>query len=72
MTMKLYGESLKEVGRYKYPGLPFGAKGLDTGRMCGVSIAKAIRTANLFHSIECIGGVFSTAVCRIVQRRWTD
>ena len=27
--------------RYKYLGLPFRMKGLDAGRICGVSIAKA-------------------------------
>ena len=43
--VKLYGRTLKEVDRYKYLGLPFGAKGLDTRRMCEVSIAKGIRTA---------------------------
>ena len=41
--VELYGEALKEVDRYKYLGLPLGAKGLDAGRMCGVSIAKAVR-----------------------------
>ena len=63
---KIYGTPLKEVHRYKYPGLPFGAKGLDTGRMREVSIAKGIRTASLFHSIRCNGGGFSPAVCRRV------
>ena len=65
-TVKLYGTPLKEVHRYKYLGLPFGAKGLDTGRMCEVSIAKGICTASLFHSIGCNGGGFSPAVCRRV------
>ena len=64
--MKLYGTPLKEIDRYKYLGLPFGAKGLDTGRMCEVGIAKAVRTARLFHSIGCNGGGFSTAVSRRV------
>ena len=50
--MKLYEDLLKEVNRYKYLGLPFGGKGLDTGRMCEVSIAKAVRTASLFHSLD--------------------
>ena len=65
-TVKLYGEPLKEVDRYKYLGLPFGAKGLDTGRMYEVSIARAVRTASLFHSIGCNGEGFSTAVSRRV------
>ena len=42
-TVKLYGTPLKEVHRYKYLGLPLGAKGLDTGRMCEAGIAKGIR-----------------------------
>ena len=37
---KLYGETFKEVDRYMYLGLPFGAKGLDTGKMCEIGIAK--------------------------------
>ena len=41
-TVKLCGEPLKEVDRYEYLGLLFGAKGLDAGRMCEVSIAKAV------------------------------
>ena len=57
---------MKEVDRYKYLGLPFGAKGQDTGRKCEVSIAKGIRPASLFHSIGCNGGGFSPAVCRRV------
>ena len=64
--MKLYGTPLKEVDKYKYLGLPLGAKGLDTGRMCKVSIAKAVRTASLFHSIGCNGGGISTAESRRV------
>ena len=65
-TVKLCGTTLKEVHRYKYLGLPFGAKGLDTGRMCEVSVAKGICTASLFHSIGCNGGGFTPAVCRRV------
>ena len=65
-TVKLYGDPLKEVDMCKYLGLPFGAKGLDTGRVCEVSMAKAVRTASLFHSIGCNGGGFSTAVSRRV------
>ena len=65
-TVKLYGTPLKEVDRYKYLGLPFGAKGQDTGRMCEVSIAKGIRTTSLFYSIGCNDGGFSPAVCRRV------
>ena len=61
-TVELYGTPLKGVHRYKYLGLHFGAKGLDTGRMCEVSIAKAVCTDNLFHTIGCNGGGFSTAV----------
>ena len=64
--MKLYGEPLKEVDRYKYLGLSFGAKGLDTGRMREVSIAKAVRTASIFHSIGYSSGGLSTAVSRRV------
>ena len=65
-SVELYGEALKEVDRYLYLGLPFGAKGLDTGRMCEISIAKGVRMASLFHSIGCNGGGFSTAVSRRV------
>ena len=52
-SAKLYGQNLKEVGVYKYLGLPFGAKGLDTQRMCEVSIAKSVRTAKygVWHGI---------------------
>ena len=64
--VKLYGQTLKEVDRYKYLGLPFGAKGMDTRRMCEVSIAKGVRTAGLFYSVGCNGGGFSTAISRRV------
>lgn len=66
MAVELYGESLKEVDGYKYLGLPFGAKGLDTGRMYEMSIAEAALTASLFHSVGCNGGGFSTATSRRV------
>ena len=67
-TVKLYEDPLKEVDRYKCLGLPFGAKGPDTGKMCKVSIAKikVVCAASLFHSIGCSGGGFSTAVSRRV------
>ena len=55
--VKLYGQTLKEVDKYEYLGLPFGAKGLDTGRMCKVSVAKAVRTARLLHTIGCNGAI---------------
>ena len=51
--VKLYGQALNKVGRYKYLGQPFGAKGLETRRMCEVSIAKGVRTAGLFYSVGC-------------------
>ena len=38
----------------------------DTGRMCEVGTAKAVRTASLFYSIGCSGGGVSTAVSRRV------
>ena len=57
---------MREVDRYKYLGQPFGAKGLDTRRMCEVSIAKGVRTAGLFYSVVCNGGGFSTAISRRV------
>ena len=63
---RLYGQNFKEVSVYKYLGLPFGAKGLDTRRMSEVSIAKGIRTAGIFYSVGCNGGGFSTAICRRV------
>ena len=47
--VELYGETLKEVDRYMSLGLPFGAKGLDTGRMCEIGIAKGVRMVSLFH-----------------------
>ena len=65
LPVKLYGQNLKEVGVYKYIGLPFGA-GLDTQRMCEVSIAKGVRTADLLCSVGCNGGGSSTAVSRRV------
>ena len=34
--VELYGEPQGEVDMHKYLELPFGAKGLDTGRMCEV------------------------------------
>ena len=63
-SVKVCGQNLKDVGVYKYLGLPFGEKGLDTQRMHEVSIAKGVRTAGLFYSVGCNGGEFSTAVSR--------
>ena len=63
---------MKEVDRYKYLGQPFGAKGLETRRMCEVSTAKGVRTAGLFYSVGWNGGGFSTGISRRVLMCLSD
>ena len=46
-SVVLYIGLLKEVDGYKYLGLAFGAKRLDTGRMCEVDVTKVVRTISL-------------------------
>lgn len=66
LPVRLYGQNLNEVDRYKYLVLPFGTKGLNSGRMCEVNIAKGAGQPAYFIRLDARWRFLGCSVVRVL------